>query len=959
MVLPPRLLVLISKREKMGFPTWLFVLISACVITCYLKSVSGETRCIEREREALLKLKEGFTDKDGSMLSTWGSEGDKRECCQWEHVVCDNITGQVTALQLGGGYRFLTEDDYYSYKLGGMISSALLELHHLNHLDLRSNDFGGTRIPEFIGSIAALQLLDLSYSNFSGVVPPQLGNLTQLHTLDLGGNPGIRSGNLYWLSHLSSLSHLNLDHMNTSEDANWLWLHHVLSLPSLHTLSMASCGITDFTFDRGLSHVNSSTSSLISSINLSSNNLTSSTTLQWLFLNTSASLAHIDLSGNQFSGPIPDAFEKLVFLETLDLRDNMFEGRIPKSLGNLSLVDLDLSHNAMGGPLEELFAPACSKLMASLYFLHLSHNNFTGSVLNIRKFPALTQLFLNNNKLTTIGTPTVGLSKLQYLDVSHNSLQGTVSETYFIGLSSLRYLYLSFNRLKLEFSKNWIPSFKLSVIDLANCKIGPSFPEWLQTQRGYVDNLDISNAGISDEAPQWLWNMSLRSLNLSHNQITGTIPDLSSTSIRIVDASNNNLSGTVPSIGPLIWIFQLSQNMFSGTIASLCRYAYCRISWLDLSNNQLTGTLPSDFRNMNALEILNVNYNNLSGEIHSLGSLSKLKTLHLRANGFFGELPSTLQGCPLLQQIDIGGNKLTGAIPPWLGEKYTDLAFLSLRQNRFYGGIPPEICDLTQIQVLDLSRNNLIGKIPECFDRFTALVDKNKTTTTRIYVPIVATEGYIDYGFVQWKGQESMYTNTLGLLKLIDLSSNRLIGSIPESFSRLKGLISLNLSRNSLTGRIIRGIGNMDMLEAVDLSRNQLSGEIPLGLGQLHFLAVLVLVNNNLTGEIPPTPTLQGFDPSFYAGNVGLCGLPLLLCPQDSLAPSSHNNNEETDDGLSFMQDFAISMAFGFIFGFWAVVGPLLLKRSWRIAFFNFWNVVGDWLYVTIAVFFKNITRGR
>ncbi|CAH9135319.1 unnamed protein product [Cuscuta epithymum] len=843
--------------------------------------------------------------------------------------------------------------------MGGKISPALLELHRLNHLVLSYNDFGGTRIPEFIGSIRALQLLDLSYSNFSGVVPPQLGNLTQLQTLDLGGNYGIRSGNLYWLSHLSSLSRLVLDHMNTSEDANSLWLHQVLSFPSLDTLSIGSCGITDITFERGLARVNSSTSSSLTTLDLSSNKLTSSTTLQWLLFNTSASLAYIGLSGNQFSGPIPDAFEKLFFLESLYLHDNMFEGQIPKSLGNLSLVDLDLSHNDMGGRLEDLFASASSKLMSSLYSLTLSHNHFTGSVPNLGKFQALTWLFLDNNKLITVETPTAGLSKLEHLDVSHNSLQGTLSETYFIGLSNLRYLDLSFNRLKLEFSKNWIPSFKSRLIYLANCKIGPSFHEWVQTQRGYVVNLDISNAGISDEAPQWLWNMSLGYLNLSHNQITGTIPDLSSTSIGIVDAGYNNLSGTVPSISPLIWVLQLSQNMFSGTINSLCPYAYCRISWLDLSNNQLTGTLPSDLRNMQASEILNVNYNNLSGEIpHSLGSLSKLKTIHLRGNGFYGELPSTLQGCPLLQQIDIGGNKLTGTIPPWLGEKYTDLAFLSLRQNRFYGVIPLEICDLTQIQVLDLSRNNLTGKIPECFDRFTALVDKNKTTTTKIEVRTVATDGYIDYAFVQWKGEESMYTNTLGLLKLIDLSSNRLVGSIPESFSSLKGLISLNLSRNSLTGRIIRGIGNMDMLEAVDLSRNQLSGEIPLGLGQLHFLAVLVLVNNNLTGEMPSSPTLQGFDPFLYAGNVGLCGLPLPLCPQDSLAPSSHTNNEETDDGLSFMQDFAISMAFGFIFGFWAVVGPLLLKRSWRIAFFNFWNVVGDWLYVTIAVFFKNFTRG-
>jgi EIX receptor 1/2 len=115
----------------------------------------------------------------------------------------------------------------------------------------------------------------------------------------------------------------------------------------------------------------------------------------------------------------------------------------------------------------------------------------------------------------------------------------------------------------------------------------------------------------------------------------------------------------------------------------------------------------------------------------------------------------------------------------------------------------------------------------------------------------------------------------LGLLKLIDLSSNRLVGRIPKEFSSLKELIALNLSGNNLTGNIIQAIGEMKLLEVLDLSRNQLSGEIPRSLAMLTLLSVLDLSVNNLTGRIPTSTQLQSFDASKYAGNEQLCGLPL------------------------------------------------------------------------------------
>ncbi|KAF3949876.1 hypothetical protein CMV_024304 [Castanea mollissima] len=65
-------------------------------------------------------------------------------------------------------------------------------------------DFNRTPIPTFLGSMASLTHLGLSYSNFSGRIPHQLGNLSNLCYLNLAG--AIPHCLKYW----QSLTHLNL-----------------------------------------------------------------------------------------------------------------------------------------------------------------------------------------------------------------------------------------------------------------------------------------------------------------------------------------------------------------------------------------------------------------------------------------------------------------------------------------------------------------------------------------------------------------------------------------------------------------------------------------------------------------------------------------------------------------------------------------------------------------------------
>ena len=171
-------------------------------------------------------------------------------------------------------------------------------------------------------------------------------------------------------------------------------------------------------------------------------------------------------------------------------------------------------------------------------------------------------------------------------------------------------------------------------------------------------------------------------------------------------------------------------------------------------------------------------------------------------------------------------NRLSGKIPEWIGGSLPNLIVLNLGSNRFSGGICPELCRLKNIQILDLSSNNISGVIPRCLGSFTAMTKKGSLVIVHNYsfadfsskYSLIRNAFYVDRALVKWKGREFEYKSTLGLVKSIDFSSNKLSGEIPEEVIDLVELVSLNLSRNNLTRLIPARIGQLKSLEVLDLS---------------------------------------------------------------------------------------------------------------------------------------------
>lgn len=167
----------------------------------------------------------------------------------------------------------------------------MLQLQHLNYLDLSSNYFGDNQIPEFIGSLTQLQHLNLAENNFVGEIPHQFGNLTKLRFLDLGSNV-LDVINLDWLHNLRMLSYLDMSSVNLT---NVNWLQAVNKLSFLTELRLSMCGLSGVT-SLSIPLANSSSMNL-AVVDLSVNDYVSSSEFHWLF-NFSSSLVDIDISSN-------------------------------------------------------------------------------------------------------------------------------------------------------------------------------------------------------------------------------------------------------------------------------------------------------------------------------------------------------------------------------------------------------------------------------------------------------------------------------------------------------------------------------------------------------------------------------------------------------------------------------------------------------------------------------------
>ncbi|CAL9016378.1 unnamed protein product [Prunus brigantina] len=236
-------------------------------------------------------------------------------------------------------------------------------------------------------------------------------------------------------------------------------------------------------------------------------------------------LSYLDLSRNDFQGiPIPTFFGQLESLRYLNISRASFGGEIPAHLGQIP----------------QIFGNFCN-----LKTLNLANNQFEGGIQELlggfSSCPnnELESLDLSSNKLKSQLPASVGmLHNLKYLNLYNNDMSGSIPKSKVFPRPTLP-IPLIFN-----VSYEWVPPFKLHKINVGNCKVGPAFGAWLQSQTELVF-VKLPTTGISDSIPEdWFLKLSsqVEYLDLSANQIHGKLPlQLKLPNALLLDLGHNNL----------------------------------------------------------------------------------------------------------------------------------------------------------------------------------------------------------------------------------------------------------------------------------------------------------------------------------------------------------------------------------------------------------------------------------
>ncbi|CAN6311641.1 unnamed protein product [Urochloa humidicola] len=610
-------------------------------------------------------------------------------------------------------------------------------------------------------------------------------------------------------------------------------------------------------------------------------------------------LRTLDFSYGGLGGALPgDLLARFPNITDVRLARNNITGVFPESLlaaAAPGIRSLDVSGNNLSGDITNM------SFADTLTLLDLSENRFGGAIpAALSRCAGLTTLNLSYNGLTgPIPEPIAGIAGFLVFDVSSNHLTGPIPSSIGNSCASLEVLKLSSNNLTGPIPETLSSCTALRVLDAANNRISGPIP-----------------AAV-------LGNMtSLETLLLSNNFISGSLPGTiaACTSLRVADLSSNKISGALPpelcSSSPggaaaALEELRMPDNMVTGAIPP--GLANCsRLRVIDFSINYLRGPIPPELGRLRGLEKLVMWFNGLEGRIPAeLGQCRSLRTLILNNNFLSGDIPAELFNCTGLEWVSLTSNRITGAIRPEFG-RLARLAVLQLANNSLEGAIPPELGNCSSLMWLDLNSNRLTGEIPRRLGRqlgstpLSGILSGNTLAFVRnVGNSCKGVGGLLEFAGIRpdrllqiptlkscdftrlYSGAAVSGWTRYQTLEYLDLSYNALTGGIPEEFGDMAVLQVLDLARNNLTGGIPASLGRLRNLGVFDVSHNALSGEIPDSFSNLSFLVQIDVSENNLSGEIPQRGQLSTLPATQYAGNPGLCGMPLLPCGQPPRATAS------------------------------------------------------------------------
>ncbi|ONK56155.1 uncharacterized protein A4U43_C10F4710 [Asparagus officinalis] len=287
-----------------------------------------------------------------------------------------------------------------------------------------------------------------------------------------------------------------------------------------------------------------------------------------------------------------------------------------------------------------------------------------------------------------------------------------------------------------------------------------------------------------------------------------------------------------------------------------------RVITLSISDNKyIKGSIPSSVTKLSALQTLSFsNLPGLSGSIPTfIAQLPTLSSIQFsQLPGLTGQIPSQLSKLTGLQFFTIYKTKLSGPIPSFLSA-FTGLKELEIAGNSFVGTIPSSIGNLVNLTSIDLSSNQLTGAIPDSlFSKLRGSLADLDLSGNTLKGPIPKSFANIDF------------TN-------INLGSNQLDGDASFLFGESKTVNQIILSKNKFAFDLTN-VKYSQNLQYLDMSHNKIFGSISNEITNLTNLGYLDVSYNELCGRIPSGGSFRQFDAMFFANNKCLCGAPLPPC---------------------------------------------------------------------------------
>ncbi|KAK8665688.1 hypothetical protein V6N13_005850 [Hibiscus sabdariffa] len=471
--------------------------------------------------------------------------------------------------------------DLQGNSFSGIVPPTLFQSKSLKLMDLAENQFTGGFGEVKCELSSLLEVIDLSHNGLEGKFPMFVSEIQGLSFLSLSWNKFSGLIQLSAFQKLKNLSTLDLSYNNLSIDSSStnLPLPH---FPNVYNLKLASCNLTKFPeFLKNLSflaHLDLSNNRIHGQIpswiwktglvhlNLSLNFLAELERPSHI----NPYMAVLDLHGNQLQGKKPffpqyayyldysnNNFSSVIppeigdFLQScffFSLSGNNFHGSIPESICNSSdLFVLDLSNNSLSGSI-----PQCliAQMRESLGVLNLKQNNLSGIISDT--FPencTLQTLDLNQNRLGgKVPKSLANCRMLEVLDLGNNQIDDTFP-CHLNSTSNLRVLVLRSNNFSgdVKCRGNNVAWPMLQIIDLASNSFSDKLPRELlmtwNSMKGdkvephseqlryeilqlsdiyFQDSVKVTMKGLELEL---LANLNFLSfLNLSNNELTGTIP---------------------------------------------------------------------------------------------------------------------------------------------------------------------------------------------------------------------------------------------------------------------------------------------------------------------------------------------------------------------------------------------------------------------------------------------------